>query len=68
MDNFNPKSPLFWSKVVVQGVAMYNGFYHKNVDANAAMGVIAAVEVAYHAAHGLAATVHAFLHPKPPAP
>lgn len=65
MDSFNPKNPLFWSKSVVQLVALYNGMYHKNVDANSAIAVVGAVEIAYHAAHGLGAALHAFLHKQP---
>jgi len=53
------KSPSFWTKNIIQGIVVYNSLFHKNVDPQVGLIVLAAVESAYHAVQGLIHAAHA---------
>ena len=53
------KNPAWWSKMVVQAVLLYNSIYHKNIDPNIGVGLVAGLEALYHAFASLLASAHA---------
>lgn len=58
MDGVKPgwQTTEFWGKTVVQGIVLYNSFFHKNLDPQLAVQIVSTIEAIYH---GLRALVKA---------
>lgn len=53
------ENPTWWSKILIQGIILYNCLYHKNIDPNIGVGIVSALEAIFHAGESLVSSAHA---------
>lgn len=60
MDGVKPgwQTSEFWGKTLVQGVILYNSFFHKNIDPQLATQAVGAIEAIYHALRAAVKVAH----------